>query len=131
MAVSVCTGSVVGEGTGVLVSDGGAGVAVSVVTGGAGVAVSVVTGGAGVVVDVSVVGVAVATGTSVSLAVPCDAWMVTSKAAASGAIDTIVGVGVGAGGSVIVGCSRPITIVLPSESTVDCTLGDEVGTAPD
>ncbi|HEY5483249.1 MAG TPA: hypothetical protein VIK31_05480 [Propionibacteriaceae bacterium] len=42
---------------------------------------------------------------------------VTSKAAASGGNDEAVGVG--AGGSVMVGWSPPITTVLPSDSTVD------------
>ena len=56
------------------------------------------------------------TGLSVTSTTPAS-WTVTSKAAASG--DNDEAVGVGAGGSVMVGWSPPITTVLPSDSTVD------------
>ncbi len=56
----------------------------------------------------------------------CASWTVTSIAAASGAIDS--GVGIGAGGRVMVGSSTPMVIVVPSARTVDCTVGPDVGT---
>lgn len=57
----------------------------------------------------------------------CAAWTVMSMAAASGADDTSVGVG--AGGSVMVGRAPPITTVLPSERTVTCPVGEDTWTA--
>jgi len=87
----------------------GAGVPGSVVIGSVGAAV-----GDGASVEGAVVGGSVTSTTPAS-------WTVTSTAAASCDDDTAGGVG--AGGSVTVGWSPPITTVLPSDRTVDWTVG--------
>jgi hypothetical protein len=87
---------------------------------GAGVPGSVVIGSVGAAVGdgASVEGATV--GGSVTSTTPAW-WTVTSTTAASCDDDTAGGVG--AGGSVMVGCSTPITIVLPSDRTVSWTVG--------
>ena len=77
---------------------------------------------------VPVEGPTVGTGVSVSTATTCAAWTVTSVTTTSGVVGGLTGVG--AGGSVIVVWSPPITTVLPSDRTVVCTAVDTlVGTA--
>jgi hypothetical protein len=99
-----------GEGTAVSLCDG-AGVSVVASEDGEGTAVVGSTVGAGV---------SVSTGTWAS-------WTVTSMAATSGAVVSLTGVG--AGGRVMVGWSPPMVTVLPSERTVERTVGVGVATA--
>jgi hypothetical protein len=86
----------------------------------AGVPGSVVTGSVGVAVcdGASVEGAGVGATVSSTTAAACTA---TSTAAASCDDDTAGGLG--AGGSVMVGWSPPITTVLPSDSTASWTVG--------
>lgn len=117
-AVSLCVGTAVAlcVGTAVVLC---VGTAVSLGDGD-GVSVVGAVDGDGATVVGSTVGIGVST-TGI-----CASWTVTSIAARSGAVDTTSGVG--AGGSVIVGWSPPMTTVLPSERTVDWTDGEGVAT---
>jgi hypothetical protein len=112
--VSVGLGDSVSVGTAVTV---GVGIAVSV---GAGTEVSEGCGAS------DAVSVTEGSGTTVCDPGSCASLTVTPMAAASGASDTMVGVG--AGGNVMVGWSTPIITVLPSERTVDCTVAEGVTT---
>jgi len=114
VAVAVAVAVWLGTAVWVLGGTESVGCAVVVSVGGAGTVVSVDTGGGAVV------------GATVSVDGSCASWTVTSATTAS--CGGGVGVGVGAGGSVTVGCAEPITMTLPSASTVVVTLGD--GVAP-